>query len=64
MPDLQPSICTATVFPVSTTRLMATGPFVVDVSLTTLTCRKETTDYLSRSTGMVATPGFSPQIWA
>ena len=32
--DLEPSTCTVTVFPVSTTNVMPTGEFVVEVSLT------------------------------
>ena len=32
--DLEPSTCTVTVFPVSTTTLMPTGEFVVEVILT------------------------------
>ena len=62
--DLEPSTCTATVFPVSTTTLVPTGEFVVEVSRIKVTHNNVKADHVSRRTGKVAVSGYSPQMRA
>lgn len=63
--DLEPSTCTATVFAVSTTNIMPTGAFVVEVSCSKSKLENGTADTSSRPTGKVAVSGSSPQtrVW-
>ena len=64
MSDLEPSTCTATLFPVSTTTIIPTGEFVVEVHFIRLTYGKEIAYFSFRLIGRLATPGCSLQTWA